>query len=304
MARKKTNDIIIDEFIGVHGDRYDYSLVEYVSTHEKIKIICKEHGLFTQTPSHHKRGKNCPKCNPYKKLTQEEFIKKCLLIHGDKYDYSLVEYKNSNTRISIICKIHGVFNQKPKDHVVNGGCSKCGSIKRVLNKKINTNKKRNWNFKQPEQYKLIPLTKGKFTKVDNEDFNELKKINWCLGANGYVYNRKEHGLMHRFIMKCQNNNVVDHINHDPLDNRKQNLRICLQKENSRNQKVRDEESKTSIYKGVSWSSRYKKWICQVVRDKKSYHKSIHENELDAALMYDKKALEAFKEFAYLNFDNV
>lgn len=300
MARKITNDIIIDEFIGVNGDRYDYSLVEYVSTHEKIKIICKEHGIFTQTPAHHKRGKNCPKCNPYKKLTQEEFIKKCLLIHGDKYDYSLVEYKNSNTRIYITCKIHGVFNQKPKDHIANGGCSKCGSIKRVLNKKINTNKRRNWSFKQPDDYKLIPLTRGEFAKVDNDIFDKVKDINWIYDLRGYSCNRKSNILMHRFIVNCPDGMHVDHINHDTLDNRKANLRICTPSQNAMNARS-NSPNKTSIYKGVSWSKKYDKWICQIVRDKKLQHRSKHEDEVDAAKTYDKKAKELFGEFAYLNF---
>ena len=102
--RKKTNDEILLEFKDVHGDKYDYSKVKYDTTHKKVLIICKDHGEFWQTPSKHKSGNNCPKCVGGVKLSQEEIIKEFKLKHGNKYDYSLVKYKNSKSKIKIICK--------------------------------------------------------------------------------------------------------------------------------------------------------------------------------------------------------
>jgi len=126
---------MIKEFIEkaklIHGDKYDYSLVDYINTNTKIIIICKEHGEFTQTPKQHLKGSGCCKCSIIlrsnkRKTPIEEFIKKCKEKHGDKYDYSKVDYKNTNTKIIIICKEHGEFKQIPNNHLFGLGCSKCG----------------------------------------------------------------------------------------------------------------------------------------------------------------------------------
>lgn len=110
----------------VHGDRYDYSLVEYKNNTTKVKITCKEHGVFEQIPNNHISAKNgCPTCSGNEKLTAEDFIKKSKLIHGDKYDYSQVFYNGNKIKINIICNKHGVFKQKPNQHLLGNGCPKC-----------------------------------------------------------------------------------------------------------------------------------------------------------------------------------
>jgi len=126
MRKKKTIEEFINESIKIHGDKYDYSLVNYVNYNTKVKIICKIHGIFEQTPNKHLRTSGCSKCNGNKKLTTEEFIEKSKNIHGDKYDYSKVNYINYNTKVKIICKKHGIFKQTPKSHISNmSGCKKC-----------------------------------------------------------------------------------------------------------------------------------------------------------------------------------
>ena len=109
----------------LHNNRYDYSLVEYKNSKTKVKIICKEHGIFEQRPNCHLNLKGCIICSGNKKKTTEIFINECIKIHGNNYDYSLVDYKNNNTKIKIICKEHGVFEQLPKSHIRNIGCWKC-----------------------------------------------------------------------------------------------------------------------------------------------------------------------------------
>lgn len=105
--------------------KYDYSLVEYVNTVVKVKVICKEHGVFLSRPSDHIRGHGCPKCHGTFKLTKEEFIEKSLKIHGDTYDYSNVIYNGNKVKVEIICKEHGAFLQKPNSHLSGRGCPKC-----------------------------------------------------------------------------------------------------------------------------------------------------------------------------------
>ena len=130
---RKTFEEFIEKAILVHGDKYDYSKVNYIDTDYKVIIICKIHGEFEQRPHNHLIGQGCHKCgiilatNKNRK-TFEEFIEKSILVHGDKYDYSKADYINGNTKIIIICKVHGEFEQIPQCHLIGQGCSKCSHI--------------------------------------------------------------------------------------------------------------------------------------------------------------------------------
>ena len=121
----------IEKAYKVHGNRYDYSKVNYKNSETKVCIICPEHGEFWMTPASHVRGYNCPKCaninrGRYKKWGIDEFIEKAKFIHGDKYDYSKVEYKGIEDKVCIICPEHGEFYQTPSAHVLlKQGCPKC-----------------------------------------------------------------------------------------------------------------------------------------------------------------------------------
>jgi len=135
-GKNKEYDEIITNFKKIHGDKYDYSLVNYVTQKEPIKIICPEHGVFEQTYNTHKKGHGCPKCvGRYK--TNNEFIIEANKIHSNKYDYSLVNYVNSIKNINIICDLHGEFKQKPANHLQGSGCPKCKGLK-ITEKKTKT----------------------------------------------------------------------------------------------------------------------------------------------------------------------
>lgn len=108
----------------VHNSKYDYSKVNYINSRLKIEIICPEHGIFSMTPNNHLKGKGCPKCKG-RNLTKEEIIEKFRKIHGNKYDYSLMEYTINHKPIEIICPEHGVFKQCPSAHLRGQGCPKC-----------------------------------------------------------------------------------------------------------------------------------------------------------------------------------
>lgn len=116
---------------GVHGDAYNYSLVEYRKATIKVVIICSEHGEFLQKPSDHLAGYGCPQCGLIKSSQNRtrdtsEFIKLAQEIHGDKYDYQKVVYKKAIEEVEIICPVHGGFGQRPADHLQGKGCRKCG----------------------------------------------------------------------------------------------------------------------------------------------------------------------------------
>lgn len=97
-----------------------------MNANTKVCIICPKHGEFWQTPSGHLSGKGCPKCyKESRSSTTEEFINKAREIHGNKYDYSKVNYVNAYTKVCIICPKHGEFWQIPANHLNGHGCPNC-----------------------------------------------------------------------------------------------------------------------------------------------------------------------------------
>ena len=131
-SQKHTIEEFIDRAKQMHGESYDYSLVEYENTDKKVNIICKKHNIiFSQSPYGHLTGSGCPECR-YEKTAKSNtkntnwFIEKAILKHGDKYDYSKVDYKNAKTKVIIGCKTHGDFEQTPNSHLQGRGCEKCG----------------------------------------------------------------------------------------------------------------------------------------------------------------------------------
>ena len=130
---RKTTEQFVKEAMQVHGDKYDYSEVEYVNTHVPVKIRCLQCGaFFYQEPSSHLAGHGCPKCNKkqtHRKLGLNNFITKAREVHGDKYDYSRAIYKDMRSKIEIICPVHGSYFQLAQSHLLGHGCLLCKSDK-------------------------------------------------------------------------------------------------------------------------------------------------------------------------------
>lgn len=129
-AEKQKSKNYIENFKKIHGDRFDYSLVDYKNNSTKIKIICKKHGAFEQTPGNHLHGVICPNCAKEESAvkrtsTTDIFKKRALIIHRNKFNYSLADYKGAWIKVKIICKKHGVFEQYPNNHLSGGGCFIC-----------------------------------------------------------------------------------------------------------------------------------------------------------------------------------
>ncbi len=158
--------------------------------------------------------------------------------------------------------------------------------------------------------KKIKLSNGSYAIVDDEDFEKLSKYNWHIRENGYavanipyrgpdgmVIKRKSE-RMHRMVMGNPENMFIDHANHNPLDNRKINLRIVKQNQNMWNlTKHKDGKSK---YKGVSLDSRRKKWLAKICKFRKQKFIGYFLNEEEAAIAYNLHAKEMFGEYAFLN----
>lgn len=122
--------------VEIHGDKYDYSKMEYKNLLTPAKIICKIHGEFEQLPKLHKSGYGCQICSAEsigdsKRFSKEEFIKKATNMHGDRFDYTKTVYKNSVEKFTVTCKLHGDFETHQQLHTenVSGGCRECHRIR-------------------------------------------------------------------------------------------------------------------------------------------------------------------------------
>ena len=180
-TRKSNTGEFIKKSENIHGDKYDYSLVEYKNNNTKVKIICKIHGEFEQIPRSHTSGIGCSKCS-LGTITSEIFIKKSIKKHGDRYDYSEVnESEFQNTKpVKIICTEHGPFFLTPRRHLNGVGCSKCSG-----NRKLTTEE-------------FILKSKDKYSKYDynydktiyNGYFNDVTIT--CKKHGDFVVNATSH----------------------------------------------------------------------------------------------------------------
>lgn len=157
----------------------------------------------------------------------------------------------------------------------------------------------------------IKLTQGKIVLVDSKDFEWLNQWKWTYHKTGYAVRNKHIRLgfkkyksefirMHRLITSCPKDMVVDHINHNTLDNRKENLRICTRKQNQQNMNKTVKKT-SSIYKGVYFCKQKNKFHSRIKTTNKYFHLGFYINEIEAGKAYDKKAKELFGEFAKINF---
>ena len=158
--------------------------------------------------------------------------------------------------------------------------------------------------------KVIFLSRGYYTVVDEEDYALASRHKWSLVDKGkykYAKTRRRVGgkqvclSLHRLIVDAKKGQVVDHIDHNGLDNRRKNLRICTGSQNGWNSRKSVKAMKVgSLYKGVTWNKQSKKWMAQITKDHKKKHLGYFKSETKAALAYNEAAKELFGEFACLN----
>lgn len=150
----------------------------------------------------------------------------------------------------------------------------------------------------------IPLSQGKFSIVDPDVYEIVSSMKWwAYSSNGgkTYYATRLRQALHRFIMSPPKGMVVDHINHNGLDNRRCNLRVCTPRQNMHNsprQKI-----STNRYKGVWFRKKRNRWAATISTDGKKTLIGFFKTEEDAARAYDRVAKERRGEFAYLNFPN-
>lgn len=172
--RKLTKEQFIEKAIEIHGNKYDYSKVNYIDAKTKVCIVCPEHGDFLQLPYNHLNGNGCPSCARHKWDT-DSFIKKAMEVHGDKYDYSKTEFKSTREKVCIICPEHGEFWQYPLSHLNGNGC---GKEKRGVRENCWENRKCpvcGKTFKERKKHKKICCSEECRKIYVNEHMDEINR---------------------------------------------------------------------------------------------------------------------------------
>jgi len=191
----------IEKSIKIHANKFHYSKVEYVGSHTKVCIICPEHGEFYQSPTNHLSGNGCPKCasqykrGKYRLTAFATFLTQAKEIHGDKYDYSKVEWKNTYSKITIICPIHGEFTQIPQNHIrLKFGCRKCG--REIAKSKVN---KYNINYFLKHAKKVHG---DKYVYSKSQCFNATDKVEIICPVHGAFKQNANQHLQGHGCPKC------------------------------------------------------------------------------------------------------
>jgi len=206
----------LDEFIAkakdVHGKKYDYSKVKYKSNKDKICIICPKHGEFNQRPDHHTGGVGCARCFGGVQLNTKEVIEDFREVHGDRFNYSEVEYVKAKNKVKIICSDHGVFKQTPNDHKQGYGCPSCNTSKGE-NKTKELLKERGITFKQQYTFSdcrnTLPLPFDFYLPEHNicieyNGIQHYKPIDYFGGKKAFESQKKRDKIKSDY---CKSNNI-------------------------------------------------------------------------------------------------
>lgn len=166
----------VEKAIIKHGNKYDYSKVDYINIHTPIEILCENHGSFKQSPNNHLKGHGCEQCAGVKLKTTEQFISESYEIHNNTYSYDKAVYEGNKSKIIIICKIHGEFMQYPNAHLKGHGCEQC-SFKLISEVKRSTR----------EQF----VTQAIAVHGEKYDYSKVEYVN---AKNNVVLICEQHGI--------------------------------------------------------------------------------------------------------------
>jgi len=224
--KKLTKEEFILKGKKVHNDTYDYSKTIYINCMEKVVIICPVHGEFEQTPLNHIQGNICKKCSSklvsFNQRKNNEFIEKSNMKYNFKFDYSKVDYINRNTKVVIICPVHGEFMETPVNHLNRNGCNQCSKIDRL---KLNKNK-------FIEQSKIIHNNKYDYSEVDY--ISDKIKVNIICEKHGIFNQQPNTHVNGSGCPKCSSSKgelrIQDYLlNNDIIFNREYKFDDCLYK---------------------------------------------------------------------------
>lgn len=225
-----------------HQDRYDYTQVpEEITAASKVVITCRIHGGFEQSMSAHTRGQGCPSCATQnraqaQRVSKEQFLAKAHKVFGEAYDYTLMNFTNMSSKISIVCNSHGAFSLTPKRHLTGVGCPTCDEEKvgiftnnEAFLKEVKKLHKNTYSYSMPPAGKHLPLkvfckAHGGFTTTP---YKHLKG-DGCPSCGMLKGGRMPKGSREAFILKAQNKHGAkyDYSKVEYSDNKTPVIIIC------------------------------------------------------------------------------
>jgi hypothetical protein len=211
---RNNKENFIERVNSIFNNKYDLSKFEYVNNKTNGIVICPEHGNFITNPHSLYQGKGCPKCGIEQRAlkrrkSNEEFIKEAKEIHGDKYDYSKVKYKNEDTKICIICPEHGEFFQTPYNHLQGKGCPICNTSK-MENEVMNFLKNQNFNYEYQKRFDWLGLQSLDFYLPDYNIGIECQGMQHFESVEHFGGKKNLKNNIERDIRKhklCENNDI-------------------------------------------------------------------------------------------------
>ncbi len=180
VKNSSTREEFIKKAIAIYGNKYGYDNAVYNGSLSKVRILCPEHGYFSQSPNTHLSGKQCPDCGNeirIEKLTKglDQFLNEALEFHGNKYGYDLTIYKHSDKAVTITCFDHGDFEVTPHSHLRGAGCNIC----RYIN-----------------QGNLLRMTTNEFIRLaqkEHDDFYTYDKVKLSSSRDSVTITCPKHG---------------------------------------------------------------------------------------------------------------
>ena len=196
----------------IHGDKYEY--ISYTNTKVRVRIICKIHGEFKQESYNHLNGSGCPKCagelvGKINTKSHDEILKRFIRAHGDKYDYSKFKYVGAHTKAKIICRKHGLFEQRIHDHSRGIGCPICSSSKGEL-KIIGFLQQNGIDFKTQYKFKNLKQLRFDFYLpdynicIEYDGIQHFKPVDFFGGVKSFKILKDNDRLKDIY---CKNNNI-------------------------------------------------------------------------------------------------
>ncbi len=303
MPKKLTKETFIQRSINIHGVLYDYSKVDYKNNQKPVEIICPKHTVFWLAPCSHFKGRGCPICSGYK-ISTKEFIEKAKALHGNKYDYSFVNYTGIFNKIKIFCNIHGEFQQTPDRHLNSNGCLLCGI-------KISSDKKRYSTIDFIEKAKKVHGNKYDYSLVkynhskdnvvivcpEHGKFEQTPNAHWigkgCIRCNESKGEKQiEKLLLKNNILfeaqkkfdKCKKHNYL------PFDFYLPEYNICIEYDGEQHYKVVEWFGGEKSFKQTQVNDKFKTEFCKknnIILFRIKYNQNIKEKIKELIKLFNK-----------------
>lgn len=290
--RARTNEEFLSELYEFRQDVEPLDLYPG-SRVKKMHFKCLNCGnIFETTPVLILKGRKCENCKPRTikyDLTGKKFGMLTVIgVDKGKNDFNKIYW-------NCVCDC-GNYVSASTSSLKDGSTASCG-CKRAITLRNKTKKYNEYSMCEDYVIGYTTNTNKEF-KIDKEDFEKIKNNAWRESPYGYIISscKSQNIYMHRIIMDCPDNYEVDHINHNKMDNRKSNLRVCSHQQNNYNKVI--SKYNTSGHTGVQWEKRFNRWRSRISVNGKDIHLGLFKEYEDAVKAREEAEIKYYKEFRY------